>query len=425
MHDAGIVHHDLHAANLLIGLTADDQPYLHVIDLHDVGLGASLDWSTSRSNLVILNRWFVLRVSRTDRARFWRAYCDHRITPCLPGSSLHDPSKRPGLIARDLERRTWWSNWRFWQSRDRRCLVTNRYYRHVHAGSAAGYAVADLDAAALRTLLADPDAPFRKPGAVLLKDSRTSTVAELDLPVGGIVRRVIYKRFRVTAWSDPWAALLRPTAALRSWIHGHGLRERCLPTPRPLAMFHRRCFGLAYEGYLITEKIAGAHNLQRFVAELQGLSPSERRAALRCHIDQVACLVRDLHQRHLSHRDLKAANILVQTNGLTGGRQEKQGLASWAFSPSSLYSRLCLIDLVGLTCRRKLSRPRRVQNLARLHASFYHHPLISRTDKLRFLRVYLQWGLFGRSTWKRWWREVEQATRLKVIRNLRNGRALA
>jgi hypothetical protein len=66
-----------------------------------------------------------------------------------------------------------------------------------------------------------------------------------------------------------------------------------------------------------------------------------------------------------------------------------------------------------------------VQNLARLHASFAQSAPLTRTDKLRFLRVYLQWGLFGRSRWKRWWAEVEAATRAKVARNLRNGRPLA
>jgi hypothetical protein len=71
--------------------------------------------------------------------------------------------------------------------------------------------------------------------------------------------------------------------------------------------------------------------------------------------------------------------------------------------------------------------PRRlcVQNLARLHASFHKDPLLTRTDKLRFLRTYLQWGLFGRHRWKRWWREIEAATQAKIARNRRSGRILA
>jgi hypothetical protein len=66
-----------------------------------------------------------------------------------------------------------------------------------------------------------------------------------------------------------------------------------------------------------------------------------------------------------------------------------------------------------------------VRNLARLHASFHQHPGLTRTDKLRFLRVYMQWGLFGRERWKRWWRRIERATQAKVARNARSGRPLA
>jgi hypothetical protein len=68
---------------------------------------------------------------------------------------------------------------------------------------------------------------------------------------------------------------------------------------------------------------------------------------------------------------------------------------------------------------------RQVQNLARLHASFLRTALLTRTDKLRFLRCYLQWGLFGRTGWKRWWRDIDQATSAKVARNAGRGRPLS
>ena len=304
-----------------------------------------------------------------------------------------------------MEQGTWLSNLRFWRSRDRRCLAENRYYGRVRSEAVAGHAVRDLDPAALAPLLADPDEPFRRPGVRLLKDSPSSTVAEFDLPLPGGPRRVIYKRFRLTTWSDPWVALCRAPAALRSWVFGHGLRERGLPTPRPLAVLHRQRHGLPCEGYLLQEKVPDAVDLHRFVAGLADRPPAERRAAVRRCLERAADLVRELHRRRLAHRDLKAANILVQGPALEA--------ALW------------LIDLVGVRRHRHLPRHRRVQNLARLHASFCRNPLLTRTDRLRFLRVYLQLGLVGRERWKGWWREVEEATRAKVARNARTGRPLA
>jgi tRNA A-37 threonylcarbamoyl transferase component Bud32 len=409
LHDAGIVHKDLHAANLLLRLGPGDSPSLYLIDLHDVSLGRALNWRVSRDNLVLLNRWFALRASRPERYRFWRAYCCTR--HMLKGSWPGGVSYAAGLTAanqlalrecaRDLEERTWRSNLRFWRHRDRRCLVTNRYYYRLQAEAVAGCAVRDLDPGAMASLLADPDAPFQQPGVTILKNSRSSTVAELDLVVKGAVQRVIYKRFRVTAWSDPWVALLRRSPALRSWVCGHGLRERCLPTARPLAVLHRKRGFLAYEGYLLAEKISGAVDLHRFLAGLADLEEGERRRSLRRRLEEVARLICELHRRQVSQRDLKAGNVLI--------------------SPEAVW----LIDLVGVAPYRRLSRRRRVQNLARLHASFHRSPALTRTDKLRFLRVYLQWGLLGREGWKDWWREVCLATQTKIRQNARNGRPLA
>jgi hypothetical protein len=51
--------------------------------------------------------------------------------------------------------------------------------------------------------------------------------------------------------------------------------------------------------------------------------------------------------------------------------------------------------------------------------------MLTRTDRLRFLRTYLQFHLVGRAGWKRWWRAVDAATRIKVERNAQSGRVLA
>src|SRR5262249_46475230 len=153
--------------------------------------------------------------------------------------------------------------------------------------------------------------------------------------------------------TEPLAALLRRTPALRSWVFGHGLRERCLPTPRPLLVLHRRRHGLAREGYLLTEKVQNAKELSSHVAGLAALPEEERLRRLRDLIEQAARLVRQLHRRQLSQRDLKAANLLVQLTD--------SGSALW------------FIDLVGVTRHRVLSRRLRVRNLMRLHASFYQH----------------------------------------------------
>jgi tRNA A-37 threonylcarbamoyl transferase component Bud32 len=412
LHQTGVAHRDLHPGNLLLRLV-DDEPKFFLIDLNTVRLGAPLSGPVGRANLVILNRWFMLRASRTDRLRCWRAYEQAR-----PGAR-HNSRDYP----RDLERRTLASNARFWLQQDARCVGTNRYFRRLRRGQVAGHAVADLSAAALAPLLADPDAPFARPGVRVLKHSPTSSVVEFDFPGPAGPRRVIYKRFAVARWSDPWAALVRPTPALRSFVLGHGLRVRGLPTPRPLAVWHRVPHGLRREGYLLTEKVPDALDLLAYVTRLGRQPPAERRAALRRLIDQVAKLIRLMHARRLSHRDLKAPNLLVSPERWAVAAKGVKELGAAADATED-GPQVWFIDLVGVRRHAKLGRRRRLQNLARLSASFLDHPALTRTDKLRFLRVYLNWGLHGRLGWKRWWRQVAGATRAKVRRNLRNGRPL-
>jgi hypothetical protein len=423
MHDAGIRHNDLHPANVLVRLEKDDRLTLFPIDLNAVRLGEPLSWSQSLRNLVIFNRWFVLRASRTDRCRFWKAYRQNRRLETLR-EQVNSPA---GLeFAAEVEVRTQSSNLRFWQHRDKRCLKNNRYYRRVRSAGVAGHAVVDLDPQVLSALLANPDEPFRRPGVKLLKDSASSTVAELDVEINGRTHRLIYKRFQVSSWTDPWTALLRSAPALRSWVQGQGFRERGLPTARPLAVLHRRRFGLCREGYLLTEKIDGAQDLHEFLANLGKLPAARMLTLLRRQIAQIATVLRELHCRRLSHRDLKAANILVSRDCSTFC-SPFSGTAWTTAAPSLLpifASSVWLIDLVGVRTHLRLSRARRVQNLARLNASFHLGSALTKTDRLRFLRTYLRWSLHGKGDWKSWWAEIDKATQDKVHRNRRRGRPL-
>jgi tRNA A-37 threonylcarbamoyl transferase component Bud32 len=424
VHDAGVTHPDLHPGNILLCLDAGDRPRLYLLDLHGAAVGPPLSWPAARANLVLLNRWFSLRAERSDRLRFWQAYRAARAA-ALPGGGRRDPFLA-GTMVRDLERLTLRSNLRFWRDADRRCLGGNRRFRRLCRGDVAGYAVADLDDAVLAPFLADPEAAFGQavatggqPVAVLKSEGGTPSVVEFDLATAAGPCRVVYKRFPARGGLGPLAALVRPTQALRSYVLGHGLRLRCLPTPRPLGVWHRFRGGLPCEGYLLAEKVPDAVNLRTFV---DGLAGAGDLARLRRLIDQAARLVMLLHQRHLSNRDLKAANLLVSpVPAVVTGR----GIAPLTgAAPVEGTDQVWFIDLVGAQRHGKLGRRRRVQNLARLHASFWDHPGLTRTDKLRFLRAYLAWGLRGRYGWKRWWRQVEEATRAKVRRNLRNGRPL-
>jgi tRNA A-37 threonylcarbamoyl transferase component Bud32 len=407
LHDVGVSHSDLHAGNLLIHPVTLE---LHLIDLHAVSLHNPLDWPASLNNLVLLNRWMIGRTQRAERRRFLRVYVHARKTLPFDPETEHRRAEELELATRE-------SASGFWRKRSRRCVQAGRHFYTLAGSGREAWATAEFPKDVLEVLLADPDRPFACPAAKLLKDGRSATVCEFELVLGGKRRRVIYKRCQASRPSEPWVHLVRATPAMRSWVHGHALLDRGLPTARPFAVIQRRRFGIVHESYLLAEKLPGVRDLRSHVADLARQPAPRRLLPLRKLIERLAVLARGLHDRGVSHRDFKATNVLVQT--ARDAPLSRAVHASFRTPP-----RLFLIDLEGVSCSSTVSRTRAVQNLARLHASFHDHPLLTRTERLRFLRSYLRWGLQGKSDWKTWWREIGDATVRKIEQNHRRGRVL-
>lgn len=385
LHDAGVVQPDMHAGNILVA-HRDQPPRFHLIDLHAISIRQTLSWPARRDNLTIFNRWFIDHASRTDRRRFWRAY----VKATVIGSRL------PTDAIRDLEQRTQQSNWIFREGRDRRCMGTNRYFFKVRSAVASGHATRGIDEQLLKSLLENPDGPFQDASATILKDSRTSTVAEIVMTTADGPRAMIWKRFRVKKPLTPLLNQLRPSPALRSWQAGHAFRDRGLPTARPWLVLHRRGTLGPREGYLLCEKIGGA------VDAVTDLNSSRDHCDKWNQIAKLARLIRRMHDLRLAHRDLKAANLLIETASRD----------------------IQFIDLVGVVKPHRLSDRSKAKNLARLQISLTQSPQLTQSDRLRFLRSYLRWGLHGRAGWKDWWKMIDGAGQAKIEQNQQRGRPI-
>ncbi len=395
LHDCGIAHPDPHPGNIAVEFSDALVPRFSLLDVHAVRFKPALSWTESRANLILYNRWFQLRASTADRMRFWCAYRLARQSPAIREEETAD--------AADIERATLASNRRFWLARTQRYKGTHRSIRTVRVGKVRGLAVRELPEEFVRKLATDPDAAFTRPGATLLKQCVNSTVAELEVPTPTGTMSLILKRVNTRDARSLLKNLGRPSAAWRSWLMGHGLCERWLPTPRPLVVLHRhRAAILPAEGYLLTEKVPDAIGLSEAVR-----SCGDPRV-LRDWGERLARVVRAMHDRGVSHRDLKAPNIMLQ------------GAAT---NPAS--AQPVLIDLVGVRASaRAVPFARRTRELARLNASFLATPNVTRTERLRFLLRYLHAGE-RQSDWKNWWKAVSLATAAKVEKNRRSGRMLA
>ena len=404
LHDAGFVHQDFHPGNLLLHIGPDDSLSLAVIDLDALRQIRNLGWADVRENLALLNHYFWSRCNRADRYRFLQAYLKARKKPGAPG---------PRLLARAIEKSTRvWAE-RLWRRWGRRCWGRNKYFFTDQTRGAKVIASRELDPSTVRRLLDDPEALIRAEGAVILKDSRTALVAETTILVRGRAMKVIIKRFNAKKPLEGVLNWVRRSPASRAWQAGQHLKSRGIATPDNLAYLtvHPKgpfaWFGPGRE-YLVQIKAEPSITLGEYATEVfPRLTDQERRKQIENLTLVLARTLRTLHDRALSNRDLKAANILILGD------------------PASEEVALSLIDLVGVQLIHPLPQGRRLQNLARLQISLGTVPGRTRTDSLRFLRAYLPWGLTARNDWKGIWRRIERLIDSKEEKNRRRGRPLS
>ncbi|MBI3465633.1 MAG: hypothetical protein HY000_21655 [Planctomycetes bacterium] len=365
-HRAGVDHNDFHAGNILVQHGSDDAQRrdrakalsLYLIDVPGVRLRGPLNWRQSRASLIALHAAWRGQLTSRERRSFVRVYLAARA----------DLRISPSAAEAEIVERTWEYAWRIMRGRDRRAALTNRdFYRLVTAHGVA-HSVRDFTAAELAAVLADPESLIRRNLHRPTKLSHSSVVVEAQLNLGGVPAPVAFKRCRRKTWSKRLAALFGPSRAWRSWCFGHALRARGIATPRPILVCQPR--GVCQrDSYLATEWIVGATDLHLYGWDLARRSPVERHRRARQLAEALGRLIGRLHAWNISHRDLKALNLLVVEQA---DRVE-----------------CSLIDLDAIRFCRRLTSVARANDLARLAVSLAAHPWAPRTARMRFLRAYI------------------------------------
>ncbi|MBI1324126.1 phosphotransferase [bacterium] len=411
LHEAGYVHGDFHPGNILIRLMENDEPRLYLIDLDAVRQrGEGLSVREIRDNLAQLNNYFFSRSSRAERLRFLEAYLKYR--------GRHNPISplEMGRFARQIEKatRTWAERlWRRWAKRG---LGTNKYYKTFRDRNTWGVFSRVFEREHVREIVEDPERLMYDDGSRILKHSRSSTVAEVTVRTSEGPRRVIVKKIPTYKPRDFWFGWLRTPRCLRAWKAAGHLVARDVPTPRPLGYLVKGWPGLPgfltrrYPAvtYTIMDRPERMVQLEDHLRFIQAEVPEANRKSV---IDRsavaLAAAVRKLHAKSLSHRDMKAANILVMPR------------------PDGSFDDVSWIDLVGVTLEHPLPYRNRVQNLARLAISIQSKNLLTNAAALRFIKSYLPLAFLPRNSWKKLWRDVLAEMRQKSDRNLRIGRPLS
>jgi tRNA A-37 threonylcarbamoyl transferase component Bud32 len=419
MHAAGVIHRDLHCGNVLIRQGAEG-PEAVLMDLHRAARRGRLSRRARAANLAQLFHDRRDFTTRTDRLRFLKSY----LSAAGTGGSLRGWQ----FLIEDFARR---HTRRQHADRDRRAAGENRYFCRLRLGGAwrgqavlaskrrmAGSRAAEMEftPAGWLKALERPEALLDgADGAEVVKDSASCRIVRRRLRVGDRDVDVYVKRFRR---KKPWKFAVdcfRPSRAVRAFRYGHALLARHVATALPLAALERRRGPFLRDSILVTEACEGTL-LGQFLGTLLAKQPRagavpwaaelpvpQQRQLAQEVLSRLGRVVQRLHDNSFAHRDLKSSNVLVR----------------WAPQEAP---EVVLLDLDGLSRKRRLSMSRRFQGLMRLNVSLLNCPTVSHAGRLRMLLGYLRRPGCGRLGFKPYWRVLETWSQKKIRRQIRSRR---
>jgi tRNA A-37 threonylcarbamoyl transferase component Bud32 len=255
--------------------------------------------------------------------------------------------------------------------------------------------------AAQRRIAADPGRLIRAAAAYPLKISPETLVLRTELPLDGKMVPVVVKQYRPQTCWKALAAMFRESKAAANWSKASLLRAHGVATPQPLLACCERGWPARGRSFLVSEWLAG-ENLHVFGWRIKKLTSDARhRLAAEC-ADQLGRLIGRMHASGATHRDLKAANLLVV--------EGEPKLQTW------------LVDLDGLRFGRQVNFPQQARDLARLAAGLAAHPWVSRTICRRFLRAYCSELTDTTIAWKELWRAIAARATQIIARKRRRGK---
>ena len=412
-HQAGLSHSDLHPGNLLVEPRESGRPVVCLVDLHSVRVGHPVSDREAIHNLAQLNQWFRQNATLTQRMRLLKRYmaCRKNLAEARQGQRWSDRNFKHWAVALDRAARRHAEKLN--ASRDRRIMRDGKYFGKINLPDhwrahvflqtkhPTGYSQAthlEFTAEEWKNTLTSPEklldefSRYTRP----IKHSRSTLVCRGNLQIGRHNLPVVTKRH---ISRKPFAALwdcLRKSRALKAWKLSFAMRHRQLPVAQPLAVLERRIGPYLTNSILITEEVKPCVNLRTFITSVLPTIPQDRRYAIKTHLtDQLAALLRKMHQNGFAHRDMKATNILIQN--LPSELTE-------AVDPKSL--QVVLVDLDGLRIKDPSQRDQ-IRALVRLSLSADLSTHVTQTDRARFLKSYLTCYGSGVPDWKSLWRTIQ------------------
>jgi tRNA A-37 threonylcarbamoyl transferase component Bud32 len=255
MHEAGVIQHDLHGANLLWEPRSGE---IRLVDLYGSEIKQHISQAERDRNLAVLRMTLPIPVSAEVAA-------------------LSQRLRRTALAYRS--KRAW---------------KHNREFAPKRVGGLRWQVRLPFCNGKAEKIMAAPH-QFLDEEARILKAGRSATVGAAD---GFVLKRYNYRR-PVNLLKD----LFRRSRAFRAFRKAYHLELAGIATARPVAAANRIRLGVATSSYFLMEEIPESTGLRDFAGNLEQA------------IAAVAELLARLHEEGFTHRDLKLSNLVFDGGG--------------------------------------------------------------------------------------------------------------
>jgi len=343
-----------------------------------------------------------IRILDCARARPWRSRYAQMYDVVLLDNCCPNSVPRYGISERDLffrlakAQNNLLKSWRRFKRRLRYRLSVKESFNDFTVADYSGYLSSQYDLPAFREQLRrffDADLKTCSPLTAYPDREVYALRCQASALVG--VETVYLKRYLLIGAKQIAQAFFRYHKAQRAWRIANIMQQEGIPTPRPVAFLRRQTWGRVNEFVVITEGITSGLSLRQYVRQWLYAQPQSARMHLKRRlIRRVAEFLAALHLSGIYHGDLTANNIFIE-------------------SLQDHDIRVYLLDLDSVRSFSRISHRRRIKNLEELGRNFLELPIISTTDRVRFLTRYLaRYG--GAETLPELFSEVWQQTQFRL-----------
>jgi serine/threonine protein kinase len=246
-------------------------------------------------------------------------------------------------------------------------------------------------------LIWDPDRFFSDKRCVVIKDQRKIKVARVTVELSGVLYRIFIKRYNAFSWRARLLSIFTRSGAFRS-LQGAGILQKAgFATAKPMAAVESRRCGAVTKSFYLSEEIVGGKTSDTYWREDLTIAQPQRFRDRRRFISGLAVTFQALHRQGVYHNDLKDANIMVV--------------------PEKNRELFYLLDLEGTRRYSDLNLRRKIKNIVQLNHTLGR--LLRRTEKMYFLKIYLDSSFTNKPVKRRWITAVLEQSRRRDLKSRR------